>query len=312
MMSIFLSLTFFGQSNLPNGGMENWHTVTQGSYSYQQIDGPFFSTLNELSALAPPIGPGPTTAFQVTDAHSGTYAAKLVSENFVLIPNDVFIPGMMGSTQLDMLKSTIHLGKPCPGCKPVKFTGWYKFDQVNGDSCEAVLVASRWNSVAHKKDTIGYCKTVFTAPVNQYTYFELPVQYYTTSEEPDSLLVLCVSSAGFSVLNIQGNVGQIGNTMYVDDISVDYPMGITQILMPEIGVKTYPNPARDVMVVELSKQLPGALLEVYTMDGRFLKSFPLKDVSNQVPVYSLESGKYYYQLTDGKTIQNTGFFMVLR
>ncbi len=312
LLFLFLTLAFYGQSNLPNGGMELWDTITQGGVTFEQIQGPFFSTLNELSAIAPPIGPGPTTTYKVSDCHSGKWAAKLVSKNFVMIPTDVFIPGLIGSTTLLLTAGTIKLGKPCAGCKPTRFTGWYKFEQVNGDSCAVALVATRWNNTLHKKDTIGFAKQVFTQPVSAYTEFDLTVDYPITGEEPDSLLVLCVSSGGFSVTNLQGSIGQIGNTMFIDDLSIEYPQGITQVLMPEVGVKTYPNPARDHMVVELSQRMPNATFEIYTMDGKFLSSCPLTDLTTQVPVNSLESGKYYYQLMEGKTIQNTGFFMVLK
>ena len=298
------------QSNLPNGDMEGWHDAVGANGSYDQIDGPLWSTLNELFGLPAPIGPGPLTVEKTDDVHSGSWAAKLKSENFTMIPNDIFIPGMMGFTQLDMLNNGIKLGKPCPGCKPTKFYGWYKFDQVNGDSCAAILLVSKWNSTLNKKDTIGYCRTDFKSPQTAYTYFEMPVTYGTTGLEPDSMLILLVSSGGFSAINFQGGVGQVGNTMYVDDISIDYPLGVTQVLMPEIGVKTYPNPASDRMTVELTKAVPGGMLDIYTMEGRLVSSQKAGNMVSTIDVSGLAAGQYHYKLIDGKTIQNTGFFMI--
>lgn len=300
----------FSQSNLPNGDMEGWHDVTLGTVTYTQIDGPLFNTLNELAAIPPPIGPGPITAEKTDDAHSGSWAAKLKSENFTMIPNDIFIPGMMGFTQLDMLNNGIKLGKPCPGCKPIKFTGWYKFDQVSGDSCAAILLVSKWNTTLHKKDTIGYCRTDFKVPQSAYTYFEMPVTYGTTGLEPDSMLVLLVSSGGFNPINFQGAVGQVGNTMYVDDISIEYPLGVTQVLMPEIGVKTWPNPAKDRMTVELTEAVPGGMLDIYNMEGKLVTSQKVGGTVSTIDVSGLADGQYHYKLIDGRTIQNTGFFMI--
>jgi hypothetical protein len=311
MACILTGAAAFSQTNLPNGDMEGWHEVTLGTVTYVQIDGPMFNTLNELAAIPPPIGPGPLTVEKQDNAHSGSWCAKLTSENFTMIPNDIFIPGMMGFTQLDMLNNGIKLGKPCPGCKPSKFYGWYKFEQVNGDSCAAILLASKWNTTLHKKDTIGYCRTDFKTPQTAWTYFEMPVTY-TGSDTPDSLLVLLVSSGGFSALNFQGGVGQVGNTMYVDDISIDYPLGITQVLMPEIGVKTYPNPARGSMTVELTQRIPGGMLDIYDMEGRLVSSQTLENTVNIIHVTGLVPGQYHYKVIDGKTIQNTGFFVVAK
>jgi hypothetical protein len=311
MACILTGAASFSQTNLPNGDMEGWHDVTLGTVTYVQIDGPMFNTLNELAAIPPPIGPGPVTVEKQDNAHSGSWCAKLTSENFTMIPNDIFIPGMMGFTQLDMLNNGIKLGKPCPGCKPSKFYGWYKFDQVNGDSCAAILLASKWNTTLHKKDTIGYCRTDFKAPQTAWTYFEMPVSYSGT-DTPDSLLVLLVSSGGFSAINFQGGVGQVGNTMYVDDISIDYPLGITQVLMPEIGVKTYPNPAKGSMTLELTQRIPGGMLDIYDMDGRLVTSQEIENTVNTVNVNGLLPGQYHFKVLDGKTIQNSGFFMVIK
>ena len=309
MALIMVGVAAFSQSNLPNGDMEGWHDVTLGTVTYTQIDGPLFNTLNELAAIPPPIGPGPITVDKVSDAHSGSWAAKLHSEVLPFFPTDIFIPGMMGFTQLDMLNNGIKLGKPCPGCKPIKFYGWYKFEQVNGDSCAAVLVATKWNTTLNKKDTIGYCRTDFKVPQSAWTYFEMPVNYSGT-DTPDSLLILLVSSGGFSAINLQAGIGQVGNTMYVDDISIDYPLGVSQVLMPEIGVKTYPNPAKESMTVELTQRIPGGMIDLFDMEGRLVSSQTLEGTVNTVNVNGLVQGQYHYKVMSGKTIQNTGFFMI--
>lgn len=305
------ALVGYSQTNLPNGDMEGWHEVTLGTVTYTQIDGPYFCTLNELAAVPPPMGPGPITVDKVSDAHTGNWAAKLHSEIMTMIPNDIFIPGMLGFTQLDMLNSTIRLGKPCPDCKPTKFTGWYKSGLVNGDSCAAILLVSKWNSTLHKKDTIGYCRTDFKAPMADWTQFELPVTYVST-ESPDSMLILMVSSGGFSVNNLMGGIGQPGNTMWVDDLNIEYPLGITQVLMPEVFVKTYPNPAKDRMTVELSQNIADGTIEIYSMEGRLVGTSIIDNTVNVINVNNLMPGQYHYKLVSGKTIQNTGFFMITR
>jgi hypothetical protein len=138
----------------------------------------------------------------------------------------------------------------------------------------------------------------------------MPVTYGTTGLEPDSMLVLLVSSGGFSAINFQGGIGQVGNTMYVDDISIEYPLGVTQVLMPEIVVKTWPNPAKDLMTVELTEAVPGGMLDIYNMEGKLVSSQKVGGTVSTIDVSGLADGQYHYKLIDGRTIQNTGFFMI--
>jgi hypothetical protein len=313
--SAFLINSAFSQVLLPGGDLENWYTVQGIDSSYMQPDTYFFSTLNEL-ASTPGIGApaGPVTVYRVGDAHSGNYAAKLVSNTFPYIPTNIFIPGMLGTTQLLMLQNTIRIGKPCPyGCNPTHFTGWFKFSPVQGDSSRFLIVVSGTNSETHLRDTIAYGDTTIHGTVANWTPFDIKVvKNPTVLTTPDTLSILCVSSAGFSVANLHGGVGQIGSTLYVDDLYVDYPNGIEQVLMPEVSVTTYPDPARDILTVGLSSKVKNASLDVYTLDGKFMGRFAMPEMTNAISVTGLPSGTYYYKLTDGKSAINTGSFIIQR
>ncbi|MCX6252707.1 MAG: PCMD domain-containing protein [Bacteroidetes bacterium] len=311
---ILIKATFGQTMVLPNGGFEAWHQVQGIDSVFMEPDSNFFSTLNEL-ANTPAIGAGsgPITVYRTTDAHSGTYAAKLVSKNFPYIPKDIFIPGMLGTTKLIILQSTIKIGKPCPyGCHPQHFTGWFKYFPVNNDSCKVAIVVSQFNTSTHKRDTIGYGEMIYHEAYNTYTQFDIPVVYRNQTMTPDSLSILAVSSAGFNLGDLQAGVGQVSSTLYVDDFMVEYPAGIQQFMMPDVTINTYPVPARDLLKVELSKVVKNGLLEVFAMDGKKMARYSLIKDKNTIPVYNLTNGTYYYKLTDGKTVLNTGSFMIKR
>ena len=303
------------QSNVPNGDMENWHTVVvSSSLNYEDLGTDaadnWMSTLNSLKAVPPTAGgPGPVTVFKTTDAYSGTYAAKAVSANFPLGSFTIFIPGMIGTAIMDMTGVRALLGKPCPNCKPLRFKGYYKFEPENGDSCAAVILLSRWNTAAHKRDTIGYGKMVQHSPVPNYTQFDIPVNY-TGTGAVDTMTLLVVSSAGFNVIQFMSSVGQVGNTMYVDALTLDYPAGIQQVLMPEVGVNVYPNPASDILHIDLTKEVSNGTFEVYSASGKLVGTYGLSQTSNTVPVYSLGNGAYYFRLISGKELVNTGSFVI--
>ncbi|MFH1160699.1 MAG: PCMD domain-containing protein [bacterium] len=308
----------FSQSVLPNGDFENWYHEGTAPNNYMQpgdsipfgqLNTNFWQTLNELASLPFPIGPGPITVFRTDERYSGLWAAKLVSDHFYVPPTDIFIPGMLGTTKLDMLYSTIRLGKPCPGCKPLNLRGYYMFQPVNGDSCTALLAVTKWNSTTNFRDTIGYGRIDFKDTVSTYTAFDVPIVYYNNFV-PDTMTILLVSSGGFSVSDLQGGTGQIGSTMWVDDVTVDYPAGITQVLMPEVGVKIYPNPATETIQFALSHELDNGRIEIFSTEGKFIDSFPVNGVTISFMVTKLANGTYYYKLTDGKTMVNSGFFLV--
>lgn len=300
---------------IPNGDFENWYNVVvSASLNYDDLGtGPtdnWMSTLNSLAAVPQTAGgPGPVTVFKSTDKYTGTYAAKAVSANFPLGPVTIFIPGMIGTAQMDMVGVRAVLGKPCTDCKPSHFKGYYKFEPVNGDSCAAVLLVSKWNTVTKKRDTIGYGKMVQHSAVSTYTQFEVPITYRSTAVS-DTMTLLVVSSAGFNVVNFVGSVGQVGNTMYVDNLTLDYPSGFEQVLMPEVGVNAYPNPASDILHIDLSKEVKNGSLEVYNASGKQVGTYSLSSRANTIPVYSLVTGAYYFRLTSGKELLNTGSFLI--
>lgn len=300
------------QSNVPNGDFENWYNIkVNDTLNYDQLGANpsdnFLYTLNELASLPFP-AVGPVTAFKTTDAYSGTYACKLTSKEFTAL--GIFIPGMVGTATLDMTGVRALLGRPCAGCKPLHLKGYYKFDPVNGDSCAIVCLVSIWDAVKHHRDTIGYAKLVFKSAVTSYTAFDDSLVYRATTEVPDSLTILCIASAGFSVINFEGGVGQVGTTMYVDALKLEYPLGIEETLMPEVNVKVYPDPAKEIVTFEISEIVKNGVIEVYNSEGKALQTIEMNKLRNSCPVSNLSNGIYYFKLKGDGRLLNTGSFVV--
>lgn len=302
------------QTNVPNGGLEDWHeVVVTASLEYMQpginASDTWLTTLNELAAVPPPIGPGPITVFRTDDAHSGSYAARLVSENFPLIPNDVFIPGMLGTCKMVMTESRALLGRASTS-RPVKLSGWFKSMPVNGDSTTAVILVSKWNAATKHRDTLGFGEVVFTDPVETYTQFEIPVVYTDLTTTPDSLTILCVASAGFSAVNLMGGQGQVGSTMYIDDLMLEYAAGIPQVLMPEVKVVISPNPARDVLNVQLDRTVDQGLFTIYDISGKRVMEVPANGLQLTINVAGLPAGEYFYMVGSKGAKLNSGAFLI--
>ena len=214
------------QHLVPNGDFETWYPVpVSQTVNYEDIgSGPadnWLGTLNALAAVpAMAGGPGPVTVFKTTDKHSGNFAAKAVPVNFHLGPVTSFIPRMVGTAVLDMANIRALIGKPCAGCRPLKLKGFFKFEPVNGDSCSASILLSKWNVAAGKRDTVGFGRIVQKEAVDSWKEFEVPVNYISAGSI-DSISVLVVASAGYNLSNFMECVGQPGNTMYLDDLMLE-------------------------------------------------------------------------------------------
>jgi hypothetical protein len=310
----FIANAGFTQT-IPNGNLESWdslHSQTTSAYWWQPsfVGYNWMGTLNSLVGI--PVtsgGPGPETAFRTTDAYSGTYAAKLVTSHLVFGISTIRIPGMLGTAEVDFQGVRAIIGNPCPGCKPLHFRGYYKYEPVSGDSCAVVALVSKWNSTSHKRDTIAFGKMVQHSAVTTYTPFDIALDY-TSSDIPDTLNYLIVASAAFNMSNFMLCQGQDGSTMYVDEVSLEYPAGIEQSLMPEVAVKLYPNPASDRITFELSERVINGSLEIFSADGKLVKSSGLNDVKTAVQINNLASGTYYFKIKQEKHLLNTGSFII--
>jgi hypothetical protein len=320
LLTAFCSVAI-AQTPVPNGQLENWYFVTNPVHAgvdYWQpgtdMNDNWITTLNEL-ALVPGSagGPGPITAERSDDAHSGNYAAKLVSGQMVLGAITIFIPGMLGTATLDMTGVRALLGR-ANDAKPLHFKGFYKYSPVGQDSATAILVVSKWNASAKKRDTIGFGQIMMKNEVNTYTEFDVPVNYTypSSAETPDSMTLLTISSGGFSILNFMGCDGEVGSTLYVDDLVLEYPNGIEQQLMPEIFVKAWPNPAKENINFETDKEIRGARIEIFGNQGQILDSKIIDGRSATLPVNRFASGVYNYRLVNGNKIITGGSFTVIK
>ena len=302
----FVQLSF-GQSSLPNGNFEEWNY--NATHGYYEPGGGFFYTLNILDTIPTPAG---ISVYPVTDldsVYSGTKAARLITRNIDLL--QVIIPGVVGTIEIQWLAMNAKLGtKYIWDTKAARFQGHYMSYPINGDSTAAILLLSKWNSSAGKRDTIAYNRLMFHGEVNTYTKFDVDIDYWDTSTMPDSITVLLLSCGGFNALNMMGAVGQLGTQAYFDDVTLTNIAGLEFILMPEVDVKLAPNPASHRMAITLSEQVKNGVFEVYNAQGKLMQSSTLNGITTTIDVSRLINGAYYYKVTDGSSGLNSGQFII--
>jgi hypothetical protein len=313
LLFVFIMNAGFTQS-FYNGDLEKWdsiHSTSTSNYWFQpSSEGTnWLGTLNSLAGL-PSTAAGPITCEKTSDAYSGAYAAKLISHPMALGEQiTIFIPGMLGTAVMDDPNVRAIIGNPCAGCKPLHFKGYYKYTPVGSDSCIMLAVVTRWNTELGKRDTIGAGAVLQREAVSVYTPFDVALSYFS-AESPDTLSFLMVASAGINLSNFMGCQGQVGSALYVDDLSLDYPAGFEQSLMPEVGVKAYPNPASDQINFLLSKKVDNSVIEMYSADGKLVKTLSASDLTISVSLSGLSSGSYFYKLKEGKHLLNSGTFVI--
>ena len=128
---------------------------------------------------------------------------------------DAMLPTLVSMDAADFVSGGLPLG----GLRPGRLTGYYKYASASsGDNGGVVIVGTRYNSVTHKRDIVGaglntalYDTLLFTPFAVDY----LPLDAYvagSASPQPDSLVVLLLSSAGTNM--------QQGSLLWLDSLTI--------------------------------------------------------------------------------------------
>ncbi len=284
------------QTQIPEGGFDNWTASPQNSF--YEPSGGWWTSLNALVNLGAPV-----TVSNTTDVHSGAYAAKLETKKW----GTFLLAGLLASGSFNMKAPYIKQGKPFTD-KPSKFKGWYKYISVSGDSAGIVAMLTKFNTGTGKQDTIAKAIEVVKNTVSQYTQFEIDFDYKITGINPDTIIFVFTSSGD------GGNFkGQVGSTLFIDDISLEYATGLEENLMPEFNVNVYPSPASKQLSLEFNTPNPEKLLcKVYSLDGCFVHSFVPSGNNYHLDISLWKQGKYILQGWNGDSLVLSAKFIVLR
>jgi len=305
---IFTFLAFcqaFGQTTLPNMNLEDWvsvpwvyHDTLTGSYD--SVAGGVWVTANRAVLLNPTYFM-PTT-FKTSDAYSGSWAAKIVTD---MTENGLLVTGTLATGRFDIYApppDNLKMGVPFTG-RPIHFKTWIKYFPVEHDSCDIWCMLLKWNPQKMARDTISVAWYTDTITYTQYYHLDIPFKYYSDAV-PDTVSIVYAPSASGDLF-----LGQPGSTLYVDEITLEYSSGFNQILMPEVGVKYYPSPATDLIRFDIREEMKDAVIQIFNGQGQLLAS---KRFSGQDVLFNLAGftpGTYYYLLSNKTTQLNSGTFL---
>lgn len=203
---------------IPNLDFESW-SVPTGAKLMDPDPHCFWATPNKGSMEAGFVVI-PQTVFRVSgdSAYSGSHAVMMRTEMGQLLGKDQLITGALISGDFE-----ININDPLNSLKPGKkfekrpktISGYYMFFPVKGDSSSAYCYMTK-NIGGGKTDTLGWGRLVFNEEQASYKQFSFDVNY-KSEDKPDNIILMFASSDEGDTFR-----GQPGNTLFIDDVKVDY------------------------------------------------------------------------------------------
>ena len=268
----------FGAKSQPNGGFENWSTVS----TFQEPDN--WQTLNFLSFATS----NPLSAFKASgiDKHSGNYALKLKTVSFNSNP----FPGQIGDSS-----GTIFTGKITTSPlafkygfaytgRPEKLEFWSKYIPVGADTAGVAVVLTKWNGI--NDDTIAAC-LVSISPSQGYTPNQVNLFYFST-EQPDSAVIGFASSRS-------PITARLNSTLYVDDVIFSGWVGVKESDKNAELVKIFPNPASDNVNI-LSSIEASDNIQVSDVTGKIVGRYKIRNSEANINTKAFADGIYIYEI----------------
>ena len=271
---------------LENSGFEQWENVGTGEEEPLSWSSTKTSDNSSLNGLAPQV------ISRSTDAHTGTYAAKLVNKNvpFVnIVANGILTNGIIHTTTNPQdsyvytdVNSSDH-SQPFTSY-PDSIVGWYKYaPQGNDVGNIQVLIHGSYGQLPIDASTsiIALAEFDFSANSN-WTRFSTPFIYYPTINNP--AYILCNISAGDSTQAVANS------ELKIDDLELIYnTTKIPDESTNSINV-TYLNDH-----LQFSNIVNEINYAIYNLQGQLMNIGKIDRYNRNVSI-TLESGIYFISI----------------
>ena len=271
---------------LENSGFEQWENVGTGEEEPLSWSSTKTSDNSSLNGLAPQV------ISRSTDAHTGTYAAKLVNKNvpFVnIVANGILTNGIVHTTTNPQdsyvytdVNSSDH-SQPFTSY-PDSIVGWYKYaPQGNDVGNIQVLIHGSYGQLPIDASTsiIALAEFDFSANSN-WTRFSTPFIYYPTINNPS--YILCNISAGDSTQAVANS------ELKIDDLELIYnTTKIPDQSTNSINV-TYLNDH-----LQFSNVVNEINYAIYNLQGQLMNIGKIDRYNRNVSI-TLESGIYFISI----------------
>jgi len=293
--SLILSIPLLAQQ-VPNGSFETWINGEPDHWKTSNQSIPFVGNVIMVSK-------------DLTNPQSGNASAKLTTvKTTIPFVGTYNIPGVLtlGKLNIDIAAQTATVtgGTPFTG-RPLKLTGYYKYQPVNNDMCVMGWGLTKWNNGI--RDTIGYGAIDTNVTLNSWTYFEISLKYLLT-ETPDTMNIIILNSNPFD------GVDHTGTNMWVDNLSFVYgTVGIEGITFAkELNIYAEPYARQLVLSSAFTKpeNLDIGLFNMAGIEARYWKR-TMQQSTEHLDLSNLAPGTYVIRISTGNRLVDTRKITIL-
>ena len=278
-------------------------------------------TLNILKTLSRDVfGPGPLTAFRETgDKFDGYSSIRLRTDTFRFGSDLLIIPGAIGTITIDVanVKGEIEDDFLCFE-RPVYLKGAYKYTPINYAPAQ-VTAANDKGYKAKEKDSarieivfkdhagniVGQNAKIISEATSDYVEFSLPIVSTGNTNFISYITIVCAASGDYDFADLFNCKGNVGSTLYLDNLELDYTVGLTESLTKSLNVQIFPNPTTDQITFDLEQELQGDLI-IYDVLGREVLNLKINGNRIVADMQHLESGNYLYRIIQDCAILKSG------
>ena len=241
-----LKLNLVRETQLPNGGFEDWQTINSKIYPYGEGQAQFWDTANGGLNYNNP----PTYAVE-TGLRSGTTGTRAVEMKAIKYLGQFaagnLYTGSFGNVTLSPIGANVNFGRPFTG-RPTALKGWYKASpgtitdakaasgKVVGDPDEYQIYVMLTNWDKPRVVNTGNASTLIDfgadyvigvgqisdtgvdtkLPVNDWTQFNIPIVYKSEATPTHIVVVACVSKWADYL------TGSTDSKLWIDDFELVY------------------------------------------------------------------------------------------
>jgi hypothetical protein len=290
---LFISGSFAQQ--IPNGSFETWTGGEPDTWNTTNMN---FLGTNFV-----------TVTKDLSNPQQGTASAQLTVVTKSVLFNPVTVQGVLtlGILDINLITQTASVtgGYSFTGM-PQKLAGYFKYQPVNNDVCVVGMGLFKRNNGV--QDTIAFGVINLSGTFNDWSYFEVPIEYQQWIE-PDTMNILILNSIP------QDGIDHTGTKMWVDNLSFVYgTVGIEGVTFAkDISIYAERNSSQLILSSTFEKQEKLAI-SLYTMGGIETRSWKrtMQQSTERLDVSALPPGTYIIRITSGSRLLDTRKITILK
>ena len=271
---LFTLLVAFGgimKAQVPNGDFANWTALTNYDMPAD------WDNLNPMTASQ-----NVFTCLKGLTKSTGNVYLKLVSDS---VPGMGVAPGIAVCGKLDPMTL-----KPKSGFsytqRPTALTGQWQFMAQGTDPGFVAVYFSKWNNSTKKREIIGSGVDTLKGMEMAWAPFSVPITF-SSQALPDSCIIF-LSSSGPTPLQY--------SYLFVDDLKFETTSGITENQTAANNFSYFPNPAHDILKLDLHSLKNVQSIQIVDIQGQVLYSSNAISMSNEIDVSKLTPGMYFIDI----------------